>query len=90
MMALLKNLEPTGVASISVNGIAVHSILGLPYREKLFLLGSNTLAVLRDKYVEVELIMIDEISMIIPILAFASRSILVVGDFYQLSPVRTM
>ena len=56
---------------------------------------------------EVELIMIDEISMVtlklfyqmhwrlieilnLPILAFAGRSVLVVGDFYQLSPVHTM
>ena len=38
--------------------------MGLPYRGKLFLLGRNALAALRNKYVGFELIIIDKISMV--------------------------
>ena len=100
-------LIPTGVASINVNDTTAHSALGLPCCRNLFPLDSNTLAALRNKYAEVGLIILDEISMVLkkvfyqmhhhlieifdlPNLPFADRSILVVGDFYQLLPVCTM
>ena len=57
-------LAPTGVASISVNGATVHSALGLSCREKLFPLKSNILAALRNKYADVELIILDDFSMV--------------------------
>ena len=57
-------LAPTGVASVNVNGTKIHSALGLPCRGKFFPLDSNTLAALRNKYAEVELIILDEISMV--------------------------
>ena len=100
-------LEPTGVASINVNDTTVHSPLDLPCREKFFPFDSNSLAALRNKYAEVDLIILNEISMVskkvfyqmhcllieifdLPNLPFAGRSILVVGDFDQLPPVRAM
>ena len=57
-------LALTGNASINVNGTTVHSVLGLPCRGKLFFSASNTLTALRKKYAEVELIILDEISMV--------------------------
>ena len=57
-------LAPTGVASVNVNGTTVYSTFGLPHRGKLFPLDRNTLAALRNKYTEVELIILDEISMV--------------------------
>ena len=50
-------LAPTGVAGINLN-------LGLPCRGKLFPSDSNTLASLRNKYAEVEVIILDEILMV--------------------------
>ena len=44
-------LAPTGVAGINLN-------LGLPCRGKLFPSDSNTLASLRNKYAEVEVIIV--------------------------------
>ena len=57
-------LAPTEVASINVNGTTVHSALGLLCLGKLFPLYSNTLAALRNKYAETELIILGEISMV--------------------------
>ena len=57
-------LAPTGVASININGKTIHSALGLPCPGKLCQLDSNTLASLRNKFSEVQLIIVDEISMV--------------------------
>ena len=57
-------IAPTGVASINLNGTTVHSALGLPCHGKPFLLDSNTLGALRNKYAEVNLIILDETSMV--------------------------
>ena len=57
-------VAPTAVAIININETTIHSVLGLPYREKFFPLDSNTLAALRNKYAEVELIILDEISIV--------------------------
>ena len=57
-------LEPTGVESINVNDTTVHSPLDLPCREKFFPFDSNSLAALRNKYAEVDLIILNEISMV--------------------------
>ena len=51
-------LAPTGVAGINLNGTTVYSALGLPCRGKLFPSDSNTLASLRNKYPEVEVIIV--------------------------------
>ena len=57
-------LAPTEVAGINLNGTTVHSALGLPCRGKLFPSDSNALASLRNKYAEVEVIILDEILMV--------------------------
>ena len=55
-------LAPNEVASINVTGTTVSSALRLPCPGQLFPLESNTLAALRNKYAEVELIILDEFS----------------------------
>ena len=57
-------LAPTGVAGINLNGTTVYSALGLPCGGKLFPSDSNTLASLRNKYAEAEVIILDEILMV--------------------------
>ena len=57
-------LALTGVASINGNGRTLHLTFGLPSREKHFSLDRNTLAASRNKYAEVELIILDEISIV--------------------------
>ena len=57
-------LAPTGVASINVNGTTIHSALNLPCRGKLYPLDANTLETLRNRFPEMKLITIDEISMV--------------------------
>ena len=52
-------LAPTGVSSININGTTLHSALGLQYP-----LNNKVLDSLRNKLAEVELIIIDEISMV--------------------------
>ena len=86
-------LAPTSVASININGNTIH--LGL---HKLLLLNDANKTEFRNKYSEVELIIIDEISMVsgkslIEIFSpgqdipFCGKSIVVCGDLYQLPPV---
>ena len=57
-------LVPNGVASINVNGTKVHSTFGLPCPGRIFPLDSNSLAALRNKYSEFQLIILDELSMV--------------------------
>ena len=58
-------LAPTGVASTNINGNIVHSGLHIPCRGKLLPLNDVNKAELRNKYSEVELVIIDEISMVL-------------------------
>ena len=100
-------LTPTGVASINVNGITRHSGLSIPCRRKFYPLDCNSITSLRNKYSEVQLIIIDEISIVskklfyqihqrlveifnVPNILFAGKSVLVVGDLYQLPTVNAM
>ena len=57
-------LAPTGVAAININGTTIHSALHIPCRGKLMPLSGENLAELRNKYSEVKMIIIDEISMV--------------------------
>ena len=55
-------LAPTGVASINVSGITIHSALSIPCLGKFHPLDCNSITSLRNKFSEVQLIIIDEIS----------------------------
>ena len=57
-------LAPKGVAVININGNKVHYGLHIPCRHKLLPLNIENKAQLRNKYSEVELVIIDEISMV--------------------------
>ena len=93
-------LAPTGDSSININGTTLHSALGLPCQGPLYPLNNNILDSLRNKLSEVELIVIDGISMVSQKgffqvhqrifgvqLPFAGKSVLVCGDLYQLPPL---
>ena len=55
-------LAPTGVAAININGIVIHSALGINAGSKLYPLNDQQGAALRNKLSEVRLIITDEIS----------------------------
>ena len=57
-------LAPSEDASSNINATTVHSALGLPCCGHLFPLDSNKLCVFRNKYTEVELIILVEILML--------------------------
>ena len=57
-------LAPIGVAAININGDTIHSGLLIPCRGKLLPLNDAGKAELRNRYSEVELVIIDEISMV--------------------------
>ena len=57
-------LAPTGVAAININGIAIHSGLGINAGSKLYPLNDQQGAALRNKLSEVRLIITDKISMV--------------------------
>ena len=57
-------LAPTDVAKININGNTVHSGLHIPCQGKLFPLNDANKAELINKYAEVELVIIDKISMV--------------------------
>ena len=97
-------LAPTGVATLNVNGTTIHSALYLPCHGKPYPSDANTLATLRNRFSKVQLIILDDISMVskevlyqihqclieifkLPDQPFAGKSILAVGDLYQLPPV---
>ena len=57
-------LAPPGVASININGIAIHSGLGINAGSNLYPLNDQQGAALRNKLSEVRLIITDKISMV--------------------------
>ena len=57
-------LAPASVAATNINGNAIHSGLQIPCTGKLFPLNDANKAELRNKYSEVELVIIGEISMV--------------------------
>ena len=57
-------LVQTGVATINVNGATIHFALNLPCCSKLNPLDANTLTTMQNRFSEVKLIIIDEISMV--------------------------
>ena len=97
-------LAPTGVAAVNVNGTTLHSGLVIPTRGKLYPLSDKTKTSLRIKLSCIELIVIDEISMVSNKLfrevdlrlrkifccdlLFGGKPIILCGDLYQLPPVQ--
>ena len=57
-------VAPTGVSVININGTTIHSGLNIPCRSKLMPLSDKNCAELRNKYSEVQIVIIDEISMV--------------------------
>ena len=57
-------LMHTGVPAININGTTIHSGLNIPCRCKLMPLSNKNCAELRNKYSEVQIVIIDEISMV--------------------------
>ena len=57
-------LVPTGVAAINMNGTTIHSGLNILCQGKLMLSNDKSSAELRSKYSEVQVVIIDEISMV--------------------------
>lgn len=49
-------------ASININGTTISPAFGIPYCAELYPLDSNTLASLRNRFSEVQLIIVDNIS----------------------------
>ncbi|XP_066928370.1 uncharacterized protein [Clytia hemisphaerica] len=95
-------LAPTGVAAININGTTIHTGLIIPTK-KLFPLNAMSKQNLQKKLACVEIIMIDEISMVPSRLfrnidsrlreifssdkPFGGKSVLLCGDLYQLPPI---
>jgi len=57
-------LSPTGVAAVNVDGTTIHTGLGIQTRGKYFPLNDRNRTALRQKLEKVEIILIDEISMV--------------------------
>jgi exonuclease III len=102
---------PTGTAAFGVGGFTIHSALKIPRKLKIpyEALGNETLNTLQSQLGDLQILIIDEISMVDrKLLAyihgrlkqikqcrntdrnawFGKTSILAIGDFYQLPPVR--
>ena len=61
---------PTGVAAININGTTIHSGLGINVGSKLYPLNDQQRASLRNKLLEIRLVIIDEISMVSSVLFY--------------------
>ena len=57
-------LVPTDAAAINIDQITIYSGLNIPCREKLTALSDQNRAELQNKYFEIQIIIIDEISMV--------------------------
>ena len=57
-------LAPTGLASININGTTLHSAFGLPCGGTFYPLNNRTLDSLRNTLSEVQIVVIDQMSMV--------------------------
>jgi len=103
-------LAPTGVASVNINGTTINTGLAIPIISKpdrVSRLSDQNREILRNKYSELKVIIIDEISMVAnsrllhihqrltdiygtpSSQLFANLTVIVVGDLYQLPPIKS-
>ena len=101
-------MAPTGVAAINIDGTTIHTALNIPvgnFKKNLPPLSHEMISSLRNRLSELEVIIIDEISMVSNDLLFhvhlrlteifgkvndepfAGKTVIAVGDFFQLPPV---
>lgn len=100
---------PTGTAAFNINGLTIHSALGIfkTLSAQHAMLGEDKINALRSKLENLEILIIDEVSMVNKRIlffvherlrqlkkmpescAFGGVSVIAVGDFCQLPPVKT-
>ena len=102
-------LAPTGVAAVNIDGTTIHSSLHIPvgyFRKNIPGLSDKMESSLRNKYSELKVLVIDDISMVSNDLLFnvclrlleifrcqgnkpfPGLTIITIGDFFQLPPIR--
>ena len=103
-------LAPTGVAAVNIDGTTIHSALHIPvgyFGRNLPGLSNKMKSNLRNKYLKLKVLVIDEISMVsndmlfnihlrlVEIFGFqgnkpfAGLTVIIIGDFFQLPPIRS-
>jgi len=100
-------VAPTGVAAFNIYGYTIHSAFSVPigrFGDNIGRLYSETFGELGARFCELEMVIIDEISMVGKRLlkgldarlreilgsedTFGGKHVIFVGDFFQLRPVR--
>ena len=81
-------VAPTGISAVNIGGITINSGLAIKPGTKLLVLNDKSKAALRNRLSEVELLIIDELSMVssdlwIDIDSVASISVMTCSNYLQ-------